>query len=607
MLLNVKVDAGATGTLCVLCGSSRHVVFRDCSADPQLRRLIVEASDVVQEAINAHPNARPHWHMLLLILGKVAKNEQLDLRTTWTQTTLRLLEGGQRRKQDLDKAPIIVRYDRGSDLSEAVKRRRGENNVCGEDIAEIRLGSHDEVIACIQRCTSHRDIVIPQRGDRRLYSFIDDRDRRAGYTNAGYTCIADGVACGILEKMPGSGAHFCHPKWDIVEEAKPGAFYNPNPKWWAKQSVRLLQTDLRHHIGKTPGSYRVGGSPVPTITCDEAAWVRLDILLKMDVLWSHAQRNLDPLLHAHDSEERKRRLNRRLQMLFDGNRLNFDDSGKIRLQFLGIRVSEPPDPDDVVHDAQPFERRTVSMDVQKQKLRLHDSTRYINQERLDHSDSWVRPWAIKATSGHSVDRRSVMEIDPSKFAIAASNSLLNQFSGAYHVTEYYNLRSIMEEGSKAGRDLVGDHSSSGRLRSHWVFPPWDQNNRVTRSRSSVERCIPLVTLYVPILDIIREGGKVTESGVIICSRPVPFRLVNEVWVCLPDVRQRQGFDHVEKILDYELEDELCVEHIKSPASRSIAMFLGTKSIGTATKTFLQGSHRFPPHPHFTTKRCKDES
>ena len=43
---------------------------------------------------------------------------------------------------------FIVRYDRGSDLSETVKCRRGENSVCGEDIDEIGLRSHDEVIAC---------------------------------------------------------------------------------------------------------------------------------------------------------------------------------------------------------------------------------------------------------------------------------------------------------------------------------------------------------------------------------------------------------------------------------------------------------------------------
>ena len=172
-----------------------------------------------------------------------------------------------------------------------------------------------------------------------------------------------------------------------------------------------------------------------------------------------------------------------------------------------------------------------------------------------------------------------MEIDPSKFAMSASNSLLNQLKGTYHATENYNLKSITEEGIKAGFDLVGTHTSSGRLHSHWgVFPPWDQRNRVTRSRSSVERWIPLVTLYVPIIDIIRERGKVTESGVIICNRPVSFRLVKEVWVCLPSRRQHHGFDHVEKILDYEVQDELCPECIKSPVADSMQSYRSLKRL-----------------------------
>ena len=97
----------------------------------------------------------------------------------------------------------------------------------------------------------------------------------------------------------------------------------------------------------------------------------------MDILWAHAERGLDQHLHVRDTEERKRQLNRRLQMLYDGNRINFE-SGEVRLQFLGIRVAEPPNPYDVVKDAQPFERRMVSVAVQKRELRMNNSTQSIN-------------------------------------------------------------------------------------------------------------------------------------------------------------------------------------------------------------------------------------
>ncbi|CAE7932355.1 hypothetical protein AK812_SmicGene23343 [Symbiodinium microadriaticum] len=135
-----------------------------------------------------------------------------------------------------------------------------------------------------------------------------------------------------------------------------------------------------------------------------------------------------------------------------------------------------------------------------------------------------------------------------------------KLAGAYHATEYYNLQSIMTEGIKAGRDLMGNHGSSGRLHRYWgMFPPWDQRNRVTRSKSGVDQWLPVVTLYVPIVDLVRAGGKLTKSGVIMCDRPIPFHLVKEVWLGVPDSDRRKIIDQVEKILDYEREDEICVD------------------------------------------------
>ena len=56
----------------------------------------------------------------------------------------------------------------------------------------------------------------------------------------------------------------------------------------------------------------------------------------------------------------------------------------------------------------------------------------------------------------------------------------------------------------------------------------------------------------------------TESGIIIANRPIPFRFVREIWLCIPDVTHRRRFAEVEKILDYELEDEVCINYHKSP-------------------------------------------
>ena len=156
-----------------------------------------------------------------------------------------------------------------------------------------------------------------------------------------------------------------------------------------------------------------------------------------------------------------------------------------------------------------------------------------------------------------------MELDPSKFALSAPMSLLNQIQGAYHATEIYNLYTIMTEGLKTDSDFIDRGRTSGRLHSYFgVFPPWDPRNQVTRNRSRTDQRTPLVTLYIPIVDLVREGGRVTENGAVMCDRTVPFHMVKEMWLCIPGNNQSGGFEEVERILDYELEDEICTEVAK---------------------------------------------
>ena len=76
--------------------------------------------------------------------------------------------------------------------------------------------------------------------------------------------------------------------------------------------------------------------------------------------------------------------------------------------------------------------------------------------------------------------------------------------------------------------------------------------------------MPLVVLHVPVLDLVRLQGRITDSGNIIVSRPVPFSLVKEVWFCIPKDTDRKTFDHIEKVMDGDLEDEMALEYQASP-------------------------------------------
>ena len=96
------------------------------------------------------------------------------------------------------------------------------------------------------------------------------------------------------------------------------------------------------------------------------------------MLWSHWKRNLGRELNHRDLEKKKRQYQRRRssQALFDVNYINsrLAHNAKIRLQFLGIRIAEPPNSNDVVSDAQPFDNVMVSQTVQRVEYgqRRHD-------------------------------------------------------------------------------------------------------------------------------------------------------------------------------------------------------------------------------------------
>ena len=122
--------------------------------------------------------------------------------------------------------------------------------------------------------------------------------------------------------MPVGGCSNCHPDWGTVVKAQPTAMYSDEDKWYANQACYRRQTDLRHHLGKAPGTVKFAVASIPTILCDEAGWVRIDDILTNDLLWSHWKRDLDYQLSHRDVEERQRQLQRRLQVLFGGNYTN---------------------------------------------------------------------------------------------------------------------------------------------------------------------------------------------------------------------------------------------------------------------------------------------
>ena len=166
-----------------------------------------------------------------------------------------------------------------------------------------------------------------------------------------------------------------------------------------------------------------------------------------------------------------------------------------------------------------------------------------------------------------------MELDPHKLAISPSLTPVNQIGGAFHATSCRNLLSIVERGILPGASIEEDYGSryeAGRLHSFYgVFAPWDLRNTTTKHRVSGRgnQRMPLAVPYIPSADLIRQGGRITDCGNIIVSRPAPFNLVKEAWFCVPKDNDRRGFELVEKIMDERLEDELVLDYQPSPILR----------------------------------------
>ena len=320
-------------------------------------------------------------------------------------------------------------------------------------------------------------------------------------------------------------------------------YYDKQNASWA---LCCIQADLRHRIGRKEGTTHLDSRCTAkfeqVIPCDDGGWVKIDDLIKMEVLWTHHSRKISVNGDIRGADQQRRIYNQRLQLLFNGNLLAARQlNGKVRLQFLGVRVKDPPEGPQRVGWAgsdMMLPRRDQIAELQGNRNTQRE------QQYLTQCEVWVRPWAVRAVSGHSAhpdSEQNLVELDPCRFAISPSRTLMNELGGAYHATSCRHLQSIAERGILPGASIevtYGSRHEAGRLRSYYgyIFPPWDKRNTTTRPRVSgrANWRMPLVVLYVPSTDLIRQGGRITDSGNIIVNRPVPFRLVKEVWFCVPE-------------------------------------------------------------------------
>lgn len=125
--------------------------------------------------------------------------------------------------------------------------------------------------------------------------------------------------------------------------------------------------------------------------------------------------------------------------------------------------------------------------IEAQKSTGAELTDIVNTYRIDPPlpgvrpleepfNGWIMPVAVRATSRHSYNIR--VPLDPIMMMRRLDLRTALKLKGAYHVTSPTYLKSILKNGL-----MPGGWQGKRIMNFFIVFPPWDERNRVTRTRS----------------------------------------------------------------------------------------------------------------------------
>ena len=568
---NIDVENNRMLTFCVACGSSMHTLAQ---RENPAAATVAEGLEIMVHAMLEYPNNNtdPGPARTEPTPAEPSRPTAMDVDDTGSNTSSGRrpkAKARPRRARVVTPQWRLIMNDNLHVLPQDVGNRRGKFLICGVEISSEGPESEEKAMEIIEEKSSHRDRRLPQRGDNPVYTPEE---------NDAYRCMGQRVRNGLLDLIPYNGARFFHRNWDGTDHAILNNMTHQR-RQHAKWVSRVIQKDLRHHLARPARTWSVNDRDRDLfdgiIRCDEGGWVHVSDLIWNDTLWCHHSRRLTGPAQVRDHDEQRKIINERMQWLFDANTVNASQrNGKIRFQFLGIRLKDPPVP--LADPGYPGSSGMVALQTQVQEIQSDPETQR-NQRFISVCNGWVQPWAVRATGGHSVPKRRdqyLVPLDPDKFAISPSLSLCAELGGGYHATCHENLYSIMMSGISPGSETSGIYQEyynsrrdGGRLHSFFgIFAPWDTRNRTTRTRVSGrgQEHKPLVVLYVPINDLVRLGGRIMDSSSILVPRTVPFSLVKEIWFCAPLTSDYHSFDYIEKIYDEELVNELVLSYKASP-------------------------------------------
>ncbi|CAE7480865.1 unnamed protein product [Symbiodinium sp. CCMP2456] len=117
--------------------------------------------------------------------------------------------------------------------------------------------------------------------------------------------------------------------------------------------------------------------------------------------------------------------------------------------------------------AKAMPRRGAHGATQRHELQLSDHTRRVSDEEIHLCDGWVLPWAIRATSGHTMTPEITgVEIDPSKFAMSISNTLANAVQGRSLIFACGGIPTLLEAMRRCSASADELAAMNAQMREH---------------------------------------------------------------------------------------------------------------------------------------------
>ena len=322
-------------------------------------------------------------------------------------------------------------------------------------------------------------------------------------------------------------APFADKKWDVCGQYSTEMFRDRNLRDGMASRTRRWSNVLRHKIGQDG----------PAVECDETGWVSVENFIRNDHCWDTG---MQEKAYDHASQTyREDILQKRREELMHGFwwSMNFRP---IKRRFMMVaQVATPED----MGEIQKYE------DPALYEESLGD--------RLVKAKGWLRPMAIRATSGHSFtgDHRNplLVNIDHENVNIRLTHEFASKMAGGYHVTEVRNLMSIVNAGIIPGGGYGSrDHAFFGE------FAPWDPRNSSTLNYLGSGNEYLLV-LYVPANRLLKYRSSITYNGDIVVMDTVPFPEVQEIWISKKSPGRRYPAQDPVRITSHKVVDEVVIQ------------------------------------------------